>query len=58
MRRFALPTFTKMSIAQAQAKSATGKRAALLQQYMVSRAATRCTTAAAESCTTGTMRKN
>ena len=34
MRRFALPTFTKMSIAQAQVKSATGKRAALLQQYM------------------------
>ena len=29
-----MPTFTKMSIAQAQARSATGKRAALLQEYM------------------------
>ena len=29
-----MPTFTKLSIAQAQAKSATGKRAALLQEYM------------------------
>ena len=29
-----MPTFAKITIAQAQAKSATGKRAALLQEYM------------------------
>ena len=29
-----MPTFDKMSIAQAQTRSATGKRAALLQEYM------------------------
>ena len=29
-----MPTFAKMSVAQAQAQSATGKRAQVLQEYM------------------------
>ena len=29
-----VPTFAKMSVSQAQAKSATGKRAQVLQEYM------------------------